>query len=100
MHGYDESCLTLQGLLGARVSKAQVFLTLDKPDKDRIDKQSAAMDAARSMMAASGDESAASSCMRQEQRKLIMDLYRLTAEVKVCFQTLAPFATLPFNSRL
>lgn len=72
----------------ASAAELQVFLTLERAEKERIDKQSAAMDAARSMVAAAGDGNAVSSCLRQEQRKLIMDLYRLTAEVKVCFQCL------------
>ena len=59
----------------------QVFLKLDKADKDRLERQTAALDAARSLAAGDGAGDALG-CLRQEQRRAVMDLYKLTAEVK------------------
>ena len=59
----------------------QVFLKLDKADKDRLERQTAAMDAARSLAAGDGFGDALG-CLRQELRRAVMDLYKLTAEVK------------------
>ena len=54
----------------------QVFLRLEKAEKDKLDAQTAAMSAARSM--------AEPGAISADQRRLVMDLYRLTATLKVC----------------
>ena len=62
----------------------QVFLKLDRNELDKLAKQSSAMEAARSMADRSLGDFSGGGQMRQEQQAAVMQLYRLTAEVKVC----------------
>ena len=72
-----------------------MFLKLDDAEKKKLDKQTACMGEVRSLLAAAegggrgGD--ARLTDMRQEQRRQVMELYRLTAEVKVLPLTQALF---------
>lgn len=55
--------------------KFQVILRLDQSDKEKLSAQNSAMSAARSM--------ADSGSVSPDQRRLVMELYRLTAQIKV-----------------
>lgn len=59
-------------------------MKLERDELEKLTKQSSAMDAARSMVDRSLEDFSGGGQLRQEQQAAVMQLYRLTAEVKVC----------------
>ena len=74
----------MKALLSDVVACLQVFLTLDKAEKDKLDAQNNAMALAKAMTGPGGQ-------ITSDQRQQVMDLYRLTAMLKASSQVLNPF---------